>query len=149
MKTHYIFDIDGTLADASHRIHLIAKHPKDWEKFFSHSEMMQDRPIFAALQLVVAAHNAGHKISFLTGRPERTRSTTINWLSCYGVPWSINIDLLMREDGNHENDNVLKLRILEQIDPNRESVIFEDRSRIVRALRDAGYRVYQVADGDF
>jgi FMN phosphatase YigB (HAD superfamily) len=31
----YIFDIDGTLADISHRLHFIQQEPKDWRGFYS------------------------------------------------------------------------------------------------------------------
>lgn len=30
----YIFDIDGTIADLSHRLPHIQKEPKDWDAFF-------------------------------------------------------------------------------------------------------------------
>ena len=29
-----IFDIDGVLADATHREHHVTKKPKDWDAFF-------------------------------------------------------------------------------------------------------------------
>jgi len=31
----YIFDIDGTLADVSHRLHYITGETKDWDAFFA------------------------------------------------------------------------------------------------------------------
>lgn len=34
MKSVYVFDIDGTLADLTHRLHHIQKQPKDWDAFF-------------------------------------------------------------------------------------------------------------------
>ena len=35
MKPCYIFDIDGTLADGTHRIHHLAETPKNWDAYFA------------------------------------------------------------------------------------------------------------------
>jgi hypothetical protein len=35
----YIFDIDGTLADISHRLHFIQQESKDWKAFLQPAQM--------------------------------------------------------------------------------------------------------------
>lgn len=35
MTKAVIFDIDGTLADATHRLHHITRHPKNYDAFFA------------------------------------------------------------------------------------------------------------------
>ncbi len=37
-KNTVIFDIDGTLADCSHRLHHIQKDPADWDGFYEACE---------------------------------------------------------------------------------------------------------------
>jgi hypothetical protein len=44
-----IFDIDGTLADVSERIHHLKKTPKDWPAFFQ--GMTQDKAIRSMVRL--------------------------------------------------------------------------------------------------
>ena len=36
-KPLYIFDLDGTLADISHRRHLVESAPKRWREFYAAS----------------------------------------------------------------------------------------------------------------
>ena len=42
MTKAVIFDIDGTLADCSHRLHHVTGDKRDWNKFFA--EMSEDPP---------------------------------------------------------------------------------------------------------
>jgi hypothetical protein len=44
MRRYYLFDIDGTIADLSHRLRLIERKPKDWRRFFGSDAM--DAPTF-------------------------------------------------------------------------------------------------------
>ena len=37
-----IFDMDGTLADVSHRKHFVENNPKNWEAFYK--AMINDKP---------------------------------------------------------------------------------------------------------
>lgn len=81
MERAFFFDIDGTLADPSHRLHHIQKRPKDWDSFFAAVaddipiEHMRDLCRFLQLTIV------GTKVVFLSGRPERTRFDTQRWLA--------------------------------------------------------------------
>ena len=69
-----IFDIDGTLASADHRLHLINAHgAKDWETFLSPEMVDQDTPILETWLLMRLLMEAGHDIIFITGRAEKTR----------------------------------------------------------------------------
>lgn len=57
MKQIVIFDIDGTLANAEHRVHHLQKEPKDWDAFFA--GCTQDTPIEPVMELV--------RLFFVTG----------------------------------------------------------------------------------
>ena len=46
----YIFDIDGTLADCSHRLHYISGENKDWDTFYK--ECVNDKPIMDVVEIL-------------------------------------------------------------------------------------------------
>src|SRR5688500_361977 len=55
-----IFDIDGTLADISERIHHVKNKPKNWKAFFA--GMAQDKTINSMVELCNILYSAGVKI---------------------------------------------------------------------------------------
>lgn len=158
----YIFDIDGTLANSDHRIHHITQKPKKWDDFFEHELMMKDKAhnavcnIFWALResCATGADEDGdfQDIIFITGRPEKTRQTTMDWL---GENLRIQDDemdhahLFMRPDGDHTDDHIWKPSVIRQIGIENVICMFEDRNRIVDAIRELGIPVMHVAPGDF
>lgn len=73
-----IFDIDGTLADSTHRLLYLEQKPKRWDKFFS--EAIHDKYIPAVYNEYKQYRKTGHKIIILTGRPETNRTVTEEWL---------------------------------------------------------------------
>lgn len=84
-----ICDIDGVLANISHRLHYIEGKQKDYDKFYSEVEMLQDSPLVHGIELVRAllgvprgyiTSNHDTQIYFVTGRPEQTRGTTVTFL---------------------------------------------------------------------
>ena len=52
-----IFDIDGTLADVSERIHHLRKKPKNWDAFFE--GMAQDKAIRSIVRLCNILYASG------------------------------------------------------------------------------------------
>ena len=146
----YVFDIDGTLADASHRLHLITSklYPKDWEAFFA--ACVDDKPIWEVITVARALAAAGHTIVYATGRPERTRTITSAWLLKYRVPLGT---LYMRDDTDHREDTVVKSEMLDKIihsiGANIVGGIFEDRQGVTEMYRARGLRVFQVAEGKY
>ncbi len=151
----YIFDIDGTIADLSHRLHHIQGETKNWDAFFD--ACSGDKPISHVLDL--AHHLSGDTdIVFVTGRAERCREATASWLKAHlpngaGWDWSedFKLDLYMRADGDHRHDNVVKSELLDRIlaDGYRPLMAFEDRDQVVKMWRERGIPCAQVAEGDF
>ena len=156
----YIFDIDGTIADISHRLHFIGAEnggftpytaKKDWYGFFKAA--VDDRPIEETLQIARALAIAGHDIVYSTGRMESIRDITEDWLMDVSSPVG---EVYMRKLNDHREDSVVKSELLDIIISNRRncrnSVIggaFEDRQQVVDMYRARGIRVFQVAKGDF
>lgn len=101
-------DIDGTVADNTHRTHLIEgpKETRDWDAFYSPALVMQDTPITAAvLPLKELTQRLGIRFFFLTGRPERIRGTTQDWLLKY---FDLREEILMRGDRDWRTSSVYK-----------------------------------------
>jgi phosphoglycolate phosphatase-like HAD superfamily hydrolase len=145
MKRVYVFDIDGTLSDTTHRQHLI---PKDWPAFFAACD--RDPPIPHMIE--VASHIAGaDDILFATGRSEDVREKTLAWLRAHLGMWIFSEDLYMRPSGDHRADTIVKSELMDQViaDGWTPVMVFEDRTSVVNMWRERGIPCCQVAPGDF
>ena len=143
----FIFDIDGTLANINHRVHHVRKTPKDWDGFFK--DMADDKPISEMVDLAIFLFRHEADIYLLTGREEIHYTVTDKWLLDNGVFYD---RLIMRKRGDRRPDYITKIEALNGLsDYERESIvtIFEDRKSVVDAMRENGYHVCQVADGNF
>jgi len=141
----YVFDIDGTLSDGSHRLHHIKKEPKDWTTYFG--LCAGDAPIAHVVEL---AQILGRKcqVVYVSGRSDQCRADTTAWLDRHGLPGG---PLYMRRQGDHRNDDIVKVEILHEVraDGYEPIMAFDDRDRVVAAWRAAGIPCAQVAPGDF
>ncbi|HLF73813.1 MAG TPA: HAD family acid phosphatase [Anaerolineales bacterium] len=88
-----IFDIDGTLADVSERIHHVGKKPKNWNAFFA--GMAQDKAIHSMVRLCNILYASRLRILLCTGRSEAHRDETVQWLAEKGVDYH---ELILRRD---------------------------------------------------
>lgn len=91
--TAYIFDLDGTLADSSHRAHHLrgpSVNRAAWER-----DIVSDRPIAGMVSAAQAARQAGIKVLLATSRREMCRPATVAWLSAHGIEYHA---LYMRPD---------------------------------------------------
>ena len=140
-----ITDLDGTISDAEHRVHLVRNHPKDYDTFFA--EARNDGPIDAVITVLQALRQAGHDIHIITGRSEVVRTDTEEWLRQHEVPFD---RLLMRTDGDYTPDDRLKEKWFRaEYEPSDVLLVLEDRARVVKMWRRLGLTCLQVADGDF
>ncbi len=78
-----VFDIDGVLADVRHRLHFVHSRPKRWGAFFAAAGADPLLPQGAAL---LHSLDGTHQIRYLTGRPERLRRVTSDWLARHELP---------------------------------------------------------------
>ena len=145
MKTA-IFDIDGTLADSSHRVHYVLAHPKNWDAF--HAESINDEPHAHIVELAILLAQAGYEIVCCSGRGEEYRDITLDWIEANGIPYSA---LYMRATGDRRDDSIVKLELLVRMraDGFDPKIAFDDRDRVVDAWRQAGIPCLQVAPGAF
>ena len=144
-----IFDIDGTLADCTHRLHHIVRTDgtrKDWDAFFAAAPC--DPPIWPMVRVARALRDRSITPVFVTGRGDEHREATEAWL-LFHLGW--NRPLYMRAAGDRRDDDIAKAEMLDRIwaDGLKPIIAFEDRSRVVQMWRAKGILCAQVAEGNF
>lgn len=136
-----VFDLDGTLCDITHRLHLIdGKGVKHWPSFYK--SCVNDAPIQKMHELFreLAWHN---HIEIWSGRSDIALGETVDWLSRFNLS---SAKLRLREDGDHRDDVDVKEAWLADARPD---IVFEDRQRVVDMWRRHGIMCCQVAPGAF
>jgi phosphoglycolate phosphatase-like HAD superfamily hydrolase len=132
-----VFDVDGVLADVRHRLHHLARRPKDWEGFFS--AMSDDLLLPEGAALVEEQVRLGHQVVYLTGRNETYREDTEAWLDRHGLPSG---RLFMRRPHDRRPARVFKPDTLRHVAESFEViVVVDDDAAVVTSLRDAGWNV--------
>lgn len=149
-KPVYLCDIDGTVADCTHRLHHISDGKHNWKAFFR--DCVHDIPILEVIKTINMLEEAGAMIIMMSGRSDEVREQTEQWLNNNSIPyWS----LYMRKAGDYRDDSIVKSELFEQVLKDRCLLIsdivgvFEDRQQVVDMYREKGLRVFQVAKGDF
>lgn len=144
LKT-FIFDIDGTISDNSHRVHFIEQNPKDWKSFFS--QCVNDPPIEETM-LLLKTLSSHYIILLVSGRREKDGKNTQTWLFKHGVPY---LEMFLRKDGDFRPDTVVKKEIYEECIKDNYNVlgVFEDRKSVVEMWRSLGLKCYSVCEGDY
>ena len=171
-RGYVICDIDGTVADATHRMHFVKINPsicdcsvnlgtfkmehikdgcpikefkKDWKGFFE--AMSNDTPRKDIIQTIRAEVVDGYDICFVSGRPDTYKKITIEWLDRH-----IGIEdyyLLMRKGTDKRPDDIVKFEILKTYFPKLEQIkhVFDDRPSVIRMWRAFGLDVIDVGHG--
>jgi hypothetical protein len=149
MKPLYIFDIDGTITDVTHRLHYLDSN--NWDAFYD--AVLDDKPYWDVIDLLVDLSML-NDIWFFTGRRESCRVDTVKWI-CKYMPYFAKknkINITMRPNNNTIQDYKLKQEMLDNmllVDVNRLVGVFDDRQQVVDMWRSNGIRCFQVAPGNF
>lgn len=151
-----IFDIDGTLANTSHRVHHVKNGNKNWDAFFG--KMGEDTPVLGVTWLAeelahgVRVGGVTAHLFLVSGRPDSYRAVTVAWLH-ENVPMLFDMSeaLLMREAGDHRSDVEVKREILKGIQGQGYDVrlAIDDRPSIIKMWQDEGIPVLQVPNPDW
>lgn len=143
-KTVVVCDLDGTLGDAAHRQHLA--QAQEWDTFNAAS--WHDEPIAATTEALAAFMARGYIIVLCTGRNEKYRELTLEWLKIHNIAYH---RLLMRPEANFDSDTVVKPLLLTEhgYPPEKVLCILEDRTKVVATWRELGYTCWQVAAGSY
>ncbi|MEU0336495.1 hypothetical protein [Streptomyces sp. NPDC006193] len=131
-----VFDLDNTLADTAHRQHFLEGRPRDWDAFFAAAP--EDPPIAEGVALVLDRAREC-EVVYLTGRPERCRRDTLEWLAAQGLPEG---RVYMRGDADRRPARSTKLQILRRLARDREiRVLVDDDELVCQDAERAGFTV--------
>lgn len=131
-----VFDIDGVLADVTHRLHHLEGRAKDWKAFFAAAPL--DPPLEQGVDLVrEAARDC--EVAYLTGRPEMCRFDTLRWLKEQGLPHG---SLTMRAGRDRRPARLAKPQLLARLAHERVvAVVVDDDLEVCDAYEAAGWPV--------
>lgn len=131
-----VFDLDNTLADTAHRQHFLESRPRDWNGFFAAAP--QDPPLAEGIALVLESAKEC-EVRYLTGRPERCRPDTLEWLAAQGLPAG---RVYMRRNDDRRPARRTKLEILSRLARTREiRVLVDDDELVCEDAERAGFTV--------
>ena len=171
-KSYIICDLDGTLADITHRLHfvkaenmlavplrlekaareIVGEFKKDWNSFFDN--VYYDAVRWDIVKLLKKYVSQGHPFILVSGRPERCRADTEKWLfeKIYDTLEWQNLDkhvtLIMRQNHDKRDDDILKTDIYEKYLKHYPiEVVIDDRPRVLRAWAMLKLRTIDVGPG--
>jgi hypothetical protein len=142
-----VFDIDGTIANIEHRLDYVRSKPKNWAAF--DAGIPNDKVNEPVAEVFDAMIMGGHTVILASGRSERTRIATQDWLRKNG--FGMYQKLYMRKADDFRSDDIVKLEILGEIISDygkKPDMVFDDRPRVVRAWRSQGIFVFDVYQGE-
>ncbi len=147
-KNIVVFDLDGTLADGRHRLHLLpnkgnAHKDAAWEAF--NMACSDDAPIRDNIMLLRALLHTYHRIVILSGRGEVARKNTLKWLGYYNVDYD---ELIMRPVGDCRKDIDFKESELRKLGLDNILCCFDDLEHVAKHIRSLGVTCHLVTHYD-
>lgn len=141
-----IFDIDGTLADITHRLHHIKDtETPDWNAF--NYECYKDDPKSDIIKMLEMCRYYGKQIAIMTGREEIFRLRTEEWLRDKGIKYDL---LLMRAAKDYRSDSVIKEELFHNYLKAKDVwFVVDDRQKVVDMWRNLGLTCLQCQKGDY
>ena len=170
-----LVDLDGTLADLSHRhkyIDGLCKVPdclngKYYPQFdpgnaidcqfckgtgkskknwdLFFSTVCDDKLIKPTAEWVKSLAGK-YYVCIVSGRPiDKAGQATVDWLAKYEIPYN---RLFMRNSGDKRPDTIIKKEILDHLPKDRIAFCIDDRPCVIRTYRAEGLKVYDVGKGE-
>lgn len=142
-------DIDGVLADPTHRLRHLDQRPKDWSAFFADAHA--DPPLPTGVAEVLRLQKSGLTVVYVSGRPSYLRDQTRSWLARHGLPVG---SMHLRPARDYRPAPAMKLDIYQQLAMEFDvQAIVDDDDRVVEVLVAAGFPVihadwYLPGEGD-
>lgn len=146
MRLNVIWDIDGTLSDASPFEYLIKTAPKNWDSW--NDQLINHEPFHDLITLYHMYHNNGHNNYVVTARRENCRLQTEEWFKKHNLHMS-HKGIYMRGMNDFRPDFEVKQDILFNFRNNGILIhkAYEDRGSVVEMYRSNGVRCLHVCDG--
>ncbi|MFD5329116.1 hypothetical protein [Streptomyces sp. NPDC127092] len=131
-----VFDLDNTLASTAHRQHFLERRPRDWDGFFAAAP--EDPPLAEGVELCLRTAEE-RDVVYLTGRPERCRRDTLDWLAAHGLPEG---PVHMRRHRDFRPARQTKIDVLRRLERERGvHVLVDDDEMVCDAAEAAGFTV--------
>lgn len=108
MRITVFCDIDGVLADCTHRLHYAKS--KNYDKFYSAEELAKDTLIYAGYELIRTFILSGADIHYITGRNVSCSKATLEWLRQQSLP--TNGCLAMRRQYDYRPSPIVKPELI-------------------------------------
>lgn len=136
-------DIDGVLADARHRQHLLDGSWQDWDSFFLAAG---DDDLLAQQAVLLDSLAADRVVALVTARPAWISDITLGWLAEHGIRWDL---LVMRANHDFRRSSDMKTGAVEQLRRRQlEPVLaFDDDPRNVAAYARLGIPCVYIHSG--
>ncbi|MBI1823791.1 MAG: hypothetical protein HYR80_06760 [Nitrospirae bacterium] len=137
-KRAIIVDIDGTIADHSHRNKWVKNDNPDWVKF--HEDLINDKPIAWCVELVTGMAKHGYAIIFMTARPHEYWQETYDWLQKIFPLEDMGHTLICRRDDDFSSAPEYKSRMYQGFISRDFDVLFaiDDDPSVVETFRYLG-----------
>lgn len=142
-----IVDLDGTLSDGTHRLHLLPTKDlhltETWSEF--NRAAVHDVPIQDTIDIVNGLWVSGFGVVILTGRSDEVEQETYFWLDKHRVKFDY---MIMRRAEDNRKDTVIKEEVLRAIGLEHIKCAFDDSPNVIRHFRGLGITTYQVTEYD-
>lgn len=157
---YIVFDIDGVLADCSHRLHYIQGDDKDYDKFYSDEEILKDKvlksgkTLFNAIERSISEdcrnkhyyNEIGEfskvRIVFITGRNESCYTATEKWLWDNIINTAVSI--YMRPENDYRPAHEVKKDLIEKhIGFENILFAFDDDNQVDEMYKKHGVMCYK------
>lgn len=134
-KTLFVFDIDGTVADARARFAAAGKEPPrknnvahtEWlSRVQDKNSLLEDKAVPGMLTLLWAVQSWGASAIYLTAREEQWREVTEKWLKQREINF---FPIYMRPDGNQQTYAEFKRGVIATISAQQKNsavVVLDD-----------------------
>ena len=141
---YIIVDIDGTITT-----HNNIRGHHEYEK------VLLDKPIEQTIEIIKLLHiNPLNKIIYLTGRPDKCKEDTKQWLYTHIYnDYPTDLSLYMRTTGDFRDDTIIKKELLNKVMNDYEMIkddiycVFDDRIRVINMWLNEGLFVFNVNNG--
>lgn len=131
-----VIDIDGVIADVRHRLHHVTSRPKNWDAFFAAAP--EDSVLVDGLHRTRELAQQCDVV-YLTGRPERCRQDTLDWLQRHDFPAG---ELVMRSDSDRRPARLFKVGQARRLATRQAiQIVVDDDAAVVESLRAEGFSV--------
>jgi hypothetical protein len=137
-RTIVVFDLDGTVSDDSERGELYGPwrigsaldRETAWTTYYE--ALVDDPPIEPMFQIADSFASMGFSLVVATGRPERYRQHTVQWLMRHGFPACSTV--LMRRNYDRRKNPAIKFDHAKIIGPERIALWVDDHPEVPAAL---------------